>query len=631
MIGRLGRGALFAAGLVAFTGAQATAQHVAAPAPGRGGTVPEAYFRRLARDPAAFALPNGLFRTTADGRPQAVEQLGSKGLVVLPALFSDSPEPHITREAMEQVLFTGPSPRGTLTQAYEEMSRGLFTVEGAVLPWVRTGLTRYQVVGDTAGLGEDARVGEYLISALTLADPGVDFGRYDNDGPDGMANSGDDDGAVDAMAFEFIEIAGSCGGSGIWPHQWGISAQNEDQPYYTDDLRPDGTFIRVDGYIVQSAVDCGGVQIQGAETIAHEFGHVLGLPDYYHPTASGGAEGRRWVLGCWELMAAGSWGCGPHGSTRSAFGPSHFSARTKNVLGWLSYVTPGEVWDEDVVLDPVQTSGQALRIPLDDVGREYLLLEYRTRTGFDRDIPAEGVMIYHQDSQGFYRPDPNGNEPYLLSMVEQDHNRGLVRNSYEGGNRGEAGDAWGVNGAVGRLNAATEPALLRHAGGASTVSLHSIEVKDGRAHIRLSTGRVPRLVAPEAPLEVTQVAAFERRIRVAGGAIPYSVLGTLPEGVAASADGDEVVLRGSVTSPGPFDLVVRVTDSRGVQSSPLTVPLAAAAWSVTEDRLLQHFLESSAEPLSTAERSYLDYVGNGNGRYDVGDLRAWLRSRAGGS
>ena len=630
--GRLAGGSWLVAALLALGGAAspASAQHIAPPERARGVVVPQAYFQRVARDPSAFTLPNGLFRTSADGRPMAVETFGSKGMVVLPALFADSPTPHVSREAIQQALFTGPSARGTLTQAYEEMSRGMFTVDGVVLPWVRTSLTRQEVVGTSSGLGEDARVGEYLIDALRLADAAVDFGQYDNNGPDGVPNSGDDDGAVDAMAFEFIEVAGSCGGPGIWPHLYGIAPQNDGEPYYTDDLAPDGTPIRVDAYIVQSAVDCGGTDIQDAATIAHEFGHVLGLPDYYHPTAPGGATGRRWVLGCWELMAAGSWGCGPHLAVRVPFGPTHFSVRSKSVLGWASYLTVGDAWDEEVVLDPVATSGQALRIPLDDQEREFILVEYRTRTGFDRDIPAEGVMIYHQDVLGHYRPEPGSDEEYFLSAVEQDHNQGLVRNTYEGGNRGEAGDAWAVDGAVQKFNAATTPSLLRNDGEATTVAFHAIEVRDGRAHIRLSTGRIPRLVAPAAPVQVDQVVAFERRIRVAGGTIPFGVTAILPEGVTASAEGDDVVLRGSVASPGPFELALRVTDHRGLQSEQLLVPLTAGEWVVEDARLLQHFLESTAEPLSAAETSYLDFVGNGNGRYDVGDLRAWMRTHPGG-
>jgi M6 family metalloprotease-like protein len=594
----------------------------------RGITLPLGYYERVAADPGAFTLPNGLFRVEADGRVSPAVRQGIRRVAVLPALFADSPEPHVLREHIQQAIFDGPATRGTLTEAYLEMSRGLLTVTGEVVPWVRTSLTLTEVVGESSGLGEDARVGEYLVEALDLADPGIDFSLYDNDGPDGVPNSGDDDGLVDAIAFEFLEVAGSCGGPGIWPHLWGIAPQTDGTPYATDDLRPDGQPVVIDAYIIQSAVDCDGVDVQDASTIAHEFGHVLGMPDYYHPTASGGAAGRRWVLGCWELMAAGSWGCGPVGSTRVPFGPTHMSARTKYALGWIDYVDVGEVRDHEILLDPVMTSGQALRVALDDVGREFLLMELRTRTGFDHQLPADGLLIYHQDFQGALRPDPSSDTPYFLHVLEQDDNNGLVRNSFEGGNRGEAGDAWGVEGADRRLHYLTAPNTRRNDGTASSVTLHSVVVEGGRARIRISTARTPEVVPPAAPLEVTQVTVFERRLRVAGGYMPYRAEGTVPEGLSLSAQGDELVVTGSVVEPGPFELAVRVVDATGSASPNIVLPLVAGPWIVGDDRLLQFFLESDAEPLTPAERTYLDFVGNGNGRYDVGDLRAWLRGQA---
>lgn len=602
----------------------ASAQYIAPPAAGRAVSPPVGYFERLAQDPAAFTLPNGLFRATAQG-PQAVQMVGTKGMLVLPALFSDSPEPHVAPETIGRLLFDGPAPRGTLTEAYLEMSRGKLDVDGTVLPWVRTSLTRAEVVGSNAGLGADAKVGEYLLEALQLADESIDFGQYDNDGADGIPNSGDDDGAVDAMAFEFIEVAGSCGGPGIWPHLWGIAPQNGGQPFLSDDMGAGGSPIRVDAYIIQSAVDCGGVNPQDAATIAHEFGHILGLPDYYHPTAGGGAEGRRWVLGCWELMAAGSWGCGPHGAAREPFGPTHMSARTKNVLGWLDWMTVGAVWDVEVTLPPV-SSGQALRIPLDGDGREFLILEYRTRTGFDAQIPADGILIYHQDMMGALRPLPGGDTPYFLSLVEQDHNEGLVRNTYEGGNRGEAGDAWAVGGATQSFHFETTPSLALNADGtSSTVTIHEMRIVDGMARIRLSTGDGPVLQAPSEPWEVEQVEPFERRIRIAGGAMPYQVSASVPEGLTVSAEGDALVVRGAVSEAGPFTLAFDITDARGLTAPPVALPLTAGPWVVEEERLLQLFLGSDATPLSPGEEAFLDFHGNRNGRYDVGDLRAWLR------
>ncbi len=41
---------------------------------------------------------------------------------------------------------------------------------------------------------------------------------------------------------------------------------------------------------------------------------------------------------------------------------------------------------------------------------------------------------------------------------------------------------------------------------------------------------------------------------------------------------------------------------------------------------MQPFVDGAAELLTAEEEAYLDTVGNGNGRYDVGDLRRYLRS-----
>ncbi len=471
-------------------GIRLEAQDIEAIAELRGLELPQGYYDRVARDAKAFQLPNGLFRVDGQGLVEAVRPVsGTHRLLVLPALFSDSEEPHITREMIQASLFDGPAPYGTITEAYMEMSRGQLTLIGEVLPWVRTSRPMAAVVGTENGLGDDADLAPYFIEALELSDETIDFGLYDNDGPDNVPNSGDDDGFVDAMTFEFLEIGGSCGGPSIWPHRYGISPSNGGEPFTSDDARAGGGFVRVNAYIVQGATDCEGEEVQIANTISHEYGHVLGLPDFYHPTASGGAEGRRWVLGCWALMAAGSWGCGPVVEDRVPYGPSHMSPRNKNVLGWLDFTEVGldPVNNKEYVLDPVQTSGDALRIHLDSEGREYLLVEYRAQVGFDSNIPADGVLVYHQDLEAATRPNPASGLPYFLALLEQDDNDGLIRNTFEGGNRGEAGDAWGVGGVADELSGVTSPSTRLNDGSVTPVALHSIVVENGQARITLST------------------------------------------------------------------------------------------------------------------------------------------------
>lgn len=601
------------------------AQDIQAAARMQGIELPEAYYQRITLDPSAFEFQRALFRR-AD--PEETAAFGEVRLPVILGLFADSEaEPRITADMVRESLFDGPSQRGTVTDSYLEMSRGALTVSGDVIGWVRTGLTINQVVGSDFALGADARVGEWIIDMLGQVDGDVDFRQYDNDGPDGIPDSGDDDGFVDVITVEFLEVSASCGGPGIWPHRWTVEAQTG-TPFRTDDVGISGKPIFVQDYITQSAADCSGNVVQDAGVIAHEFGHALGLPDYYHWVDFDlGPEGRRWVLGCWALMAAGSWGCGPVGSTREPYGPAHMIGHSKGTLGWLEYLDPGEVWNQEFFIDPAQIDGDVIRIPLDGSATEFLFAEFRDQIGFDHGLPAAGVLLYKQDSQAGLRPDPSSGDPYYLTLLEQDGNRGLLRITPEGGNRGEAGDAWGVDGVVGRLNAETKPALRLRDGSWSPVVVHEVSVEGDVARLVISTGRTPRLIERTDTAEVMQVRSFAIPVRIAGGHGPYAGVGLLPEGFSFRNVGDDLFLIGSLREAGERSYSFAVRDRFGNTSPNVTVTVnATGEWEPDPTDLIESFLTTGVDPLSDGERSYLDDVGNQNGRFDVGDLRSWLRA-----
>jgi M6 family metalloprotease-like protein len=523
------RRALAAASALAafFAPGDASAQDIRVQAQIAGRPLPPTYEARLRADPNAFEIRHGWTEKARLARRVNGVMTGTLPLVVVQALFQDSPEPQFTTEQVQRVIFDGPSAYGTLTDFYRETSRGVFTVTGRVLPWVRTNVPRAQAVDEATAL--------HFLQALAAVDGTTDFGQFDNDGPDGLPNSGDDDGRVDAVAFHFLESAQACGGPGLWPHRsrltgWPLPGGGTAEAFRTDDLRPNGQPIVVDDYITQSTVTCSGELLTSA-VIAHELGHVLGLPDLYDARGSITPQNRRWVIGCWTLMAAGAWGCGDGAAPVRGLRPPHMGAWEKVRLGWAQEETAGDVLEAGYLLPPVASSGKVLRIPLRGT-QEYYLVEYRPRTGFDVTLPAAGVLVYHVDTSIPFFPCEGCPRHYGVSLVEADGDGALVRTAGEGGNRGVAADAWGNGGRV-NFTGTTSPATRTHAGRATAIALRAISLAAQGASFVLST-------------------VFPRQ------------------------------------------------------------------------KLLKAFLHGSGPDLTDDEKAAVDAEGNANGRYDIGDVRAYL-------
>ncbi len=556
---------------------------------------------------------------------------GTLRILVVLLQFADSPEPTFTREQISSALFDGPSAQGTVSELYDQMSLGAFQVVGTVTPWIRTSLTLAEVRGGDLNNGEPSQTGFALLEAIAIADESLDLGQFDNDGPDGIPNSGDDNGFIDSVFFIYGEVGAHCGGNGPWPHFGGLSPWQNTEPYQSNDPRPDGTPVLVYPYVLSTAVNCAGTEIGAAPVAAHELGHVVGLPDFYHPAPIENghlAVNRKWVLGCWELMAAGAWGCGPSDEVSGNFGPSAFSPWSKEQLGWLTVQRAEDVVHREYVLPPVQTSGLVLQVPLDPEGIESYLVEYRPQTGFDRVLPASGVMVYHWDQNGLRRPDPDSAQSYLVAVVEADDNASLQRPHTDGGNRGEAGDAWGNDGGPTSFTALTSPAPTLNSGAPAPVSFHSIHIDGGVARIRISSRETPSVVGADALPDYAPRDPIDVRLLVGGGVMPYSLAGvpTLPVGVSISMDGDALVLRGSPLGTGDFSGSVGIRDATA-RLGTSALRFVVTALSVARERLLAPFLNTEQAPLTEDQIEILDNDGNRNGLYDVGDLRAQIIGR----
>ena len=370
--------------------------------------------------------------------------------------YSDSNDPAGTATALQAELFDGPWSTITMAEHYEEMSYGQFHLSGSVYGWYELSQTGF-VYGGTDN-GWDGGVSQFLTETLDLADLEIDFTQYDNDGDDGIPNSGDDDGIADVVFFVHSGTGGETGAAAIWSHSWRYSGavDGNDNGFVTDDIGFDGNPILVDDYIMQPAENGDGSLIE-IGVFSHEFGHALGLPDLYDTDYS--SDG----IGNWCLMAGGSW--------TTASSPAHMSAWCKEMLGWVIPV----VLDSNAIavdIPPVVETGYVLKLwtagefdPWEsrfaqelEVGREYFLIENRQIQGTDQHLEGTGLLIYHVDNSQW----SNSNDDHRLVDLEP-------ANGQEGGTN--PGQPWSASSENQFFDFHTDPSSMDYSGNNTEVAV----------------------------------------------------------------------------------------------------------------------------------------------------------------
>jgi len=251
--------------------------------------------------------------------------------------------------------------------------------------------------------GDDINPAQMILDACKqLALTGFDFAPYDTDNNGVIDN-------VFVYYAGFNEAEGSTStpnANTIWPHRWSISGAGLTSGTYSGKT--------VEDYSCTSELrGSSGTTMCGVGTFCHEFGHVLGLPDYYD--TSGITSNT--TLETWEVMDYGPYlndGCTP---------PS-YSVWDRFFLG---YLTPQQISSaSDLTLQPLylgttqpaNTDGQAYLFSATTHNMsatspspaEFFLVEYRKHTGWDKylgqtassigtnsNIPSDGMCIWHID------------------------------------------------------------------------------------------------------------------------------------------------------------------------------------------------------------------------------------------
>ncbi|MEW6756029.1 MAG: immune inhibitor A domain-containing protein [Candidatus Latescibacterota bacterium] len=194
--------------------------------------------------------------------------------LVVCAAFADEVEARPLPSRSFAELVFDPGRPGSFFHFYDTMSQGQLRVRGTVLPrrYAAAGTAAEYVADDPANTGP---YGRFVQEVLEAADRDVNFRLYDNDGPDGRPDSGDDDGTVD---YVFVTVV-STPRSFIRRGATGIASLGFRGEVTTGDTGASGEPIRIGGTRERGCLVREGNAEQTVGSMAHEFGHALGRRD----------------------------------------------------------------------------------------------------------------------------------------------------------------------------------------------------------------------------------------------------------------------------------------------------------------------------------------------------------------
>jgi M6 family metalloprotease-like protein len=318
----------------------------------------------------------------------------------------------------QQMLFDGPWPNQTMKEYYQEISYGDFTVIGEVTAiWYRAN-NGHDYYGYNNG---SSRAAALVKEACQKADPAINFNLYDRDG----------NGYVDAL-FVIHQGPGreeTGDGNDIHSHRWrldyagvGNYTTGEGKICRDYSIEPEMHNSNTYSNIYNKIITIG--------VFAHEFGHIIGLPDLYDTDYS--SDG----LGNYCLMSGGSWGANGQSPSR----PVHMTAWSKAQKGWLTPENiPANITGKK--LPPVETSRSVYKVWKDGTpGQQYFLVENRRRQGFDALLPNDGILIYHVDESQSGNTNDNRRLVDLESASADTGNKDHL--DVEGGVGSSTGDFW---------------------------------------------------------------------------------------------------------------------------------------------------------------------------------------------
>ena len=298
-------------------------------------------------------------------------------------------------------------PYDSLSSYYKRSSYGKLNLSSGQVYRCRLSKNRAEYEGYATGEQE------LVKEVLQLLDDQIDYSDYDSNG----------DGCVDGISINFAG-ENSGWGSTWWSHKYRL----QDQEFSLDGMN-------FSGYLYLMT-DCSeGDYTYGTQTLIHETGHMLGLPDYY---AAQGNDST--AIATVDMMKDNT---GDH------------NGFSKWLLGWIPEENIQRVTKEDgeqvISLDPIASETLsnkkmiAVVAPEDtSLYSEYFVVQYDEKINNNQSAwygDSTGYRIYHVDAElnyegsNFRYDNMYSSEPRLIRALNKNNFETATVWMYETGDR----------------------------------------------------------------------------------------------------------------------------------------------------------------------------------------------------
>lgn len=232
--------------------------------------------------------------------------------------------------------------------------------------------------------GDDQHATDAVVEGCRLANEQftINWADYDSD----------NDGYVDFVYVIYAGKGQADGGTSetIWPHNWEVSSARQygSCTYTAAQCKLGGKTI--ENYAMSS--ELSGNSLGGIGTLCHEFGHVMGMPDFYDTNYGTNYDNN--LTPCdWDVMDGGAYNGDGHC-------PPNYSPWEKEFFGWATTINPGNEGQNLTLYangtqnyQPYQITTNGNYVGPTTAGLRYYI-ENRQAVGWDAPLTGHGMLLW---------------------------------------------------------------------------------------------------------------------------------------------------------------------------------------------------------------------------------------------